>query len=125
MRQHTENFICSISKDEQCLPGIRTLLQHACAKIPDRAGYRVAISKTVSNIISAVPQTMKLELIAWIGRYSRNHRIGCRVTTTRPHAHTPTHSARSTQYTANDTPLKSATALHGCWPCFMLNRRGL
>lgn len=31
--------------------------------------------QTVSNVISVVPQSMKLELIAWIGKYSRNHRV--------------------------------------------------
>uniref|UniRef100_A0A8C3SHY0 Condensin-2 complex subunit D3 n=1 Tax=Chelydra serpentina TaxID=8475 RepID=A0A8C3SHY0_CHESE len=74
-------FISSIVDElkEVAFPVLRILLQHICAKVPDKADYRTYAAQTLMQLLNKLPCAEYADFIAWLYRYSHNTKIPYRV----------------------------------------------
>uniref|UniRef100_A0A452HTL1 Condensin-2 complex subunit D3 n=1 Tax=Gopherus agassizii TaxID=38772 RepID=A0A452HTL1_9SAUR len=74
-------FISSIVDElkEVAFPVLRILLQHICAKVPDKADYRTFAAQALMQLLNKLPCAEYADFIAWLYRYSHNTKIPYRV----------------------------------------------
>ncbi|KAM7137906.1 condensin-2 complex subunit D3 isoform 1-T1 [Macrochelys suwanniensis] len=74
-------FISSIVDElkEVAFPVLRILLQHICAKVPDKADYRTYAAQALMQLLNKLPCAEYADFIAWLYRYSHNTKIPYRV----------------------------------------------
>ncbi|NXY46534.1 CNDD3 protein, partial [Ceuthmochares aereus] len=80
-RNRAIKFISSVVDElkEVVFPVLRTLLQHICTKVPDKADYRTYAAQALVNLLSKLPCTEFADFIAWLYKYSCNTKIAYRV----------------------------------------------
>ncbi|XP_069732475.1 condensin-2 complex subunit D3 [Phaenicophaeus curvirostris] len=80
-RNRAIKFISSIVDElkEVVFPVLRTLLQHICTKVPDKADYRIYAAQALVNLLSKLPCREFADFIAWLYKYSCNTKIAYRV----------------------------------------------
>ncbi|KAM9299270.1 condensin-2 complex subunit D3 [Gastrophryne carolinensis] len=64
---------------EQALPVLWILLQHICAKCPDKSDYRVSAAHSLAKLQESLPNKEYASFINWLQKYSRNPKISYRV----------------------------------------------
>ncbi|XP_075772514.1 condensin-2 complex subunit D3-L [Pelodiscus sinensis] len=80
-RNHGIQFISFIVDElkEVIFPVLRILLQHICAKVPDKSDYRTYAAEALMKLLNKLPCTEYAHFIAWLYRYSHNTKISYRV----------------------------------------------
>uniref|UniRef100_A0A663LVX1 Condensin-2 complex subunit D3 n=1 Tax=Athene cunicularia TaxID=194338 RepID=A0A663LVX1_ATHCN len=80
-RNQAIKFISSLVDElkEVVFPVLRILLQHICAKVPDKADYRTYAAQALVNLLDKIPCTEFADFIAWLYKYSHNSKIAYRV----------------------------------------------
>ncbi|NXE24077.1 CNDD3 protein, partial [Ardeotis kori] len=80
-RNRAIKFISSVVDElkEVVFPLLRILLQHICAKVPDKADYRTYAAQALVNLLNKFPCMEFADFIAWLYKYSRNSKIAYRV----------------------------------------------
>ncbi|NXY75637.1 CNDD3 protein, partial [Glareola pratincola] len=80
-RNQAIKFISSVVDElkEVVFPVLRILLQHICAKVPDKADYRTYAAQALVNLLNKLPSIEFADFIAWLYKYSRNTKIAYRV----------------------------------------------
>ncbi|NXD82346.1 CNDD3 protein, partial [Halcyon senegalensis] len=80
-RNRAVKFISSLTDElrEVVFPVLRILLQHICAKVPDKADYRKYAAQALVTLLNKLPCTEFADFIAWLYKYSRNTKIAYRV----------------------------------------------
>ncbi|NXL62192.1 CNDD3 protein, partial [Chordeiles acutipennis] len=80
-RNQAIKFISSIVDElkEVVFPVLRILLQHICAKVPDKADYRTYAAQALVNLLNKFPCTEFADFIAWLYKFSLSTKIAYRV----------------------------------------------
>ncbi|KFZ61124.1 Condensin-2 complex subunit D3, partial [Podiceps cristatus] len=80
-RNQAIKFISSIVDElkEVVFPVLRTLLQHICTKVPDKADHRTYAAQALVNFLNKLPCIEFADFIAWLYKYSRTTKIAYRV----------------------------------------------
>ncbi|NWH72720.1 CNDD3 protein, partial [Piaya cayana] len=80
-RTRAIKFISSVVDElkEVVFPVLRTLLQHICTKVPDKADYRTYAAQALVNLLSKLPCREFADFIAWLYKYSCNTKVAYRV----------------------------------------------
>lgn len=80
-RDHAVQFVCFIvdKLKEMALPVLWILLQHTCAKCPDKSEYRLSAAQTLVKLQDQLPNAKYASFIDWLCKYSRNSKISYRV----------------------------------------------
>nr|DBA16536.1 TPA: hypothetical protein GDO54_003919 [Pyxicephalus adspersus] len=80
-RDHAVQFACFLvdKLKEMALPVLLILLQHICAKCPDKSEYRLSAAQTLLKLQDCLPNTEYASFIDWLYKYSRNSKISYRV----------------------------------------------
>ncbi|CAM9824963.1 unnamed protein product [Bubo scandiacus] len=80
-RNQAIKFISSVVEElkEVVFPVLRILLQHICAKVPDKADYRTYAAQALVNLLNKLPCIEFADFIAWLYKYSHNSKIAYRV----------------------------------------------
>ncbi|KAK2517847.1 Ncapd3 [Columba livia] len=80
-RNRAIKFISSVVDElkEVVFPVLRILLQHICAKVPDKADYRTYAAQAVVNLLNKLPCKEFADFIAWLYKYSLNTKTAYRV----------------------------------------------
>ncbi|NXL43845.1 CNDD3 protein, partial [Podilymbus podiceps] len=80
-RNQAIKFISSIVDElkEVVFPVLRTLLQHICTKVPDKADHRTYAAQALVNLLNKLPCVEFADFIAWLYKYSHNTKIAYRV----------------------------------------------
>uniref|UniRef100_A0A8C0ESV0 Condensin-2 complex subunit D3 n=1 Tax=Bubo bubo TaxID=30461 RepID=A0A8C0ESV0_BUBBB len=80
-RNQAIKFISSVVDElkEVVFPVLRILLQHICAKVPDKADYRTYAAQALVNLLNKLPCIEFADFIAWLYKYSHNSKIAYRV----------------------------------------------
>ncbi|XP_072886251.1 condensin-2 complex subunit D3 isoform X2 [Hemitrygon akajei] len=60
------------------LPVLRILLQHICAKVPDKAEYRTHGAQAVVKLLTKLPCADYVTFLDWFHRYSQNNKVAYR-----------------------------------------------
>ncbi|KAG8434741.1 hypothetical protein GDO86_012914 [Hymenochirus boettgeri] len=72
------SFLVGELKDT-VLPVLVILLQHICAKFPDKADYRVYAAQALVKLMEKLPNKEYAAFLDWLYRYSKNTKISFRV----------------------------------------------
>ncbi|CAN2388105.1 complex subunit D3, partial [Pristimantis euphronides] len=75
---HFVSFLVDELK-EASFPVLRILLQHICAKCPDKSEYRVSAAKGLVKLLVMLPNPEYASFIAWLYKCSRNSKMSYRV----------------------------------------------
>ncbi|NXL95150.1 CNDD3 protein, partial [Alectura lathami] len=80
-RNQAVKFISFVVEElkEVAFPVLRTLLQHICTKVPDKADYRTYAAQALVNLLNKLPSMEFADFIAWLYKYSLNTKISYRV----------------------------------------------
>uniref|UniRef100_A0A8C8SWP1 Condensin-2 complex subunit D3 n=1 Tax=Pelusios castaneus TaxID=367368 RepID=A0A8C8SWP1_9SAUR len=80
-RNHGIKFISSIVDElkEVAFPVLRILLQHICAKVPDKSDHRTYAAQSLTQLLNKLPCAEYADFIAWLYRFSHSTRISYRV----------------------------------------------
>ncbi|XP_074833050.1 condensin-2 complex subunit D3 [Carettochelys insculpta] len=80
-RNHAIKFISSIVDElkDIAFPVLRILLQHICAKVPDKSDYRTYAAQALMQLLNKLPCAEYADFIAWLYRFSHNTKISYRV----------------------------------------------
>uniref|UniRef100_A0A8C8AE30 Condensin-2 complex subunit D3 n=1 Tax=Otus sunia TaxID=257818 RepID=A0A8C8AE30_9STRI len=80
-RNQAIKFISSVVDElkEVVFPVLRILLQHICAKVPDKADYRTYAAQALVTLLNKLPCVEFADFIAWLYKYSHNSKIAYRV----------------------------------------------
>ncbi|NXI51020.1 CNDD3 protein, partial [Chloroceryle aenea] len=80
-RNQAVKFISSLADElkEAVFPVLRTLLQHICTKVPDKADYRTYAAQALVTLLNKLPCAEFADFIAWLYKYSRNTKTAYRV----------------------------------------------
>uniref|UniRef100_A0A4W3H7X5 Non-SMC condensin II complex, subunit D3 n=1 Tax=Callorhinchus milii TaxID=7868 RepID=A0A4W3H7X5_CALMI len=60
------------------LPTLRILLQHICAKVPDKLEYRSCAAQSVVQLLKKLPSADYATFLDWLFKYSQNSKISYR-----------------------------------------------
>ncbi|NWV19169.1 CNDD3 protein, partial [Origma solitaria] len=73
-RSQAVKFISSLVDElkEAVFPLLRILLQHICAKVPDKADYRTYAAQALVTLLDKLPCAEFAAFIAWLYKYSLN-----------------------------------------------------
>uniref|UniRef100_A0A4W3HCN0 Condensin-2 complex subunit D3 n=1 Tax=Callorhinchus milii TaxID=7868 RepID=A0A4W3HCN0_CALMI len=63
---------------EPALPTLRILLQHICAKVPDKLEYRSCAAQSVVQLLKKLPSADYATFLDWLFKYSQNSKISYR-----------------------------------------------
>nr|XP_030146630.3 condensin-2 complex subunit D3 isoform X1 [Taeniopygia guttata] len=79
-RNQAVKFISSLVDElkEAVYPVLRILLQHICAKVPDKADYRTYAAQALVTLLDKLPCAEFADFIAWLYKYSLT-KVSCRV----------------------------------------------
>ncbi|XP_055997299.1 condensin-2 complex subunit D3-like isoform X2 [Ostrea edulis] len=78
-RDQALNFIKYLMKSEaRCLASVRTLLQHLCTKVTDRAEYRTKCAQTVVSVLQEMPSEPYGKMVEWFFRLSKHAKMSNR-----------------------------------------------
>ncbi|XP_062580228.1 condensin-2 complex subunit D3-L-like isoform X1 [Saccostrea cucullata] len=81
-RDQAINFIIYLMKSEaRSLSSIRTLLQHLCTKVTDRAEYRTKVAQAVVSILQEMPSDQYGKMVEWFYRLSKHAKMNNRAFT--------------------------------------------
>ncbi|XP_078330914.1 condensin-2 complex subunit D3-L-like isoform X1 [Crassostrea virginica] len=76
------NFIIYLMKNEaRSFSSIRTLLQHLCTKVTDRAEYRTKVAQAVVSILHEMPSGPFGKMVEWFYRLSKHSKMSNRAFT--------------------------------------------
>ncbi|XP_056398365.1 condensin-2 complex subunit D3 isoform X2 [Hyla sarda] len=64
---------------EASFPVLLILLQHICAKFPDKSDYRASAAQALVKLLEKLPSPEYATFIDWLYKYSRNAKISYRV----------------------------------------------
>ncbi|XP_069804288.1 condensin-2 complex subunit D3 [Dendropsophus ebraccatus] len=64
---------------EVSFPVLLILLQHICAKFPDKSEYRVSAAQALVKLLEKLPNPEYASFMDWLYKYSRNAKISYRV----------------------------------------------
>ncbi|XP_075046453.1 condensin-2 complex subunit D3 [Mixophyes fleayi] len=64
---------------EASFPILRILLQHICAKCPDKSDYRISAAQALVRLLHNFPNSEYASFIEWLHKYSLNPKISYRV----------------------------------------------
>ncbi|NXM31856.1 CNDD3 protein, partial [Oxyruncus cristatus] len=64
---------------EAVFPLLRTLLQHICVKVPDKADYRTYAAQAVVTLLNKLPCVEFAEFISWLHKFSLLNKTSYRV----------------------------------------------
>lgn len=80
IRTDATAFVEHMLQNGQCLLGARLLIQHSCTKVPDKAEYRTGVAQSVADMMIEFHKRagVSYDIFAWLGKYSRNPKIGYR-----------------------------------------------
>uniref|UniRef100_A0A803V0P6 Condensin-2 complex subunit D3 n=1 Tax=Ficedula albicollis TaxID=59894 RepID=A0A803V0P6_FICAL len=80
-RDQAVKFISSLVDElkEAIYPVLRVLLQHICAKVPDKAEYRSSAAQALVTLLDKFPCAEFADFIAWLYKFSLNLVISYRV----------------------------------------------
>ncbi|KAJ8299265.1 hypothetical protein KUTeg_023325 [Tegillarca granosa] len=73
------SFVCYLLKvcGDRALDSVRTLIQHLCTKVPDRAEYRHKVTQAVVTILNELPVPTYCKMVEWFFKLSK-HKINNR-----------------------------------------------
>eukprot|EP00048_Salpingoeca_helianthica_P008436 m.122486 g.122486 ORF g.122486 m.122486 type:complete len:1493 (-) comp14600_c0_seq4:450-4928(-) len=71
-------FACRIIREPAVAPHARTLFQHVCLGVVDRAEYRALSAQAAADLWLALPASEEESLTTWLVRLARNARQGTR-----------------------------------------------
>ncbi|NXQ33100.1 CNDD3 protein, partial [Alaudala cheleensis] len=74
-------FISSLVDElkEAVYPALRILLQHICAKVPDKVQYRSHAAQALLTLLDKFPCAQFAEFMAWLYKYSLNKLVSYRL----------------------------------------------
>uniref|UniRef100_A0A8D2LJH3 Non-SMC condensin II complex subunit D3 n=1 Tax=Varanus komodoensis TaxID=61221 RepID=A0A8D2LJH3_VARKO len=80
-RDQAIKFISSLADELKAavFPVLRILLQHICAKVPDKSEYRTHAAQSLVQLLYKFPCAEHADFIAWLYRYSHSDQISYRV----------------------------------------------
>ncbi|XP_005058897.1 PREDICTED: condensin-2 complex subunit D3, partial [Ficedula albicollis] len=80
-RDQAVKFISSLVDElkEAIYPVLRVLLQHICAKVPDKAEYRSSAAQALVTLLDKFPCAEFADFIAWLYKFSLNLQVSYRV----------------------------------------------
>ncbi|NXC84412.1 CNDD3 protein, partial [Cercotrichas coryphoeus] len=80
-RDQAVKFISSLADElkEAIYPVLRILLQHICAKVPDKAEYRSSAAQALVTLLDKLPCAEFADFIAWLYKFSLNLQVSYRV----------------------------------------------
>ncbi|NWU77958.1 CNDD3 protein, partial [Onychorhynchus coronatus] len=80
-RNRAVNFISSLVDElkEAVFPLLRTLLQHICVKVPDKADYRTYAAQALATLLDKLPCVEFAEFISWLYKFSLLNKTSYRV----------------------------------------------
>ncbi|NXK35815.1 CNDD3 protein, partial [Piprites chloris] len=80
-RNRAVNFISSLvdKLKEAVFPLLRTLLQHICVKVPDKADYRTYAAQALVTLLNKLPCVEFAEFISWLYKFSLLNKTSYRV----------------------------------------------
>uniref|UniRef100_A0A6J0TKZ6 Condensin-2 complex subunit D3 n=1 Tax=Pogona vitticeps TaxID=103695 RepID=A0A6J0TKZ6_9SAUR len=80
-RNHAIGFISSLTEElkEAAFPILRILLQHICAKVPDKTEYRSLAAQGLVQLLYRLPCANHADFIAWLYSFSLHSKISYRV----------------------------------------------
>ncbi|KAJ7305016.1 hypothetical protein JRQ81_010780 [Phrynocephalus forsythii] len=80
-RNQAIGFIRSLTDElkEAACPILRILLQHICAKVPDKSEYRSLTAQALVQLLYRLPCADHASFIAWLYSFSLNSKISYRV----------------------------------------------
>uniref|UniRef100_UPI00358EBBE4 condensin-2 complex subunit D3 isoform X2 n=1 Tax=Myxine glutinosa TaxID=7769 RepID=UPI00358EBBE4 len=80
-RDHALRFVRLLVKEleQKAMPTLRTLLQHICVKVPDKAEYRMYAAQAVCQLLSCMDCSSYVVFLKWLHVFSRNAKCGYRV----------------------------------------------
>ncbi|XP_032937707.1 condensin-2 complex subunit D3 [Catharus ustulatus] len=80
-RDQAVQFISSLVDElkEAVYPVLRILLQHICAKVPDKAEYRSSAAQALVTLLDKFPCAEFADFIAWLYKFSLNLQVSYRV----------------------------------------------
>ncbi|KYO38976.1 condensin-2 complex subunit D3 [Alligator mississippiensis] len=81
IRNQTIKFISAVVDElkEVAFPVLRILLQHICAKVPDKSEYRTYAAQALVQLLNKLPCAAYADFMSWLYRYSHNAKIFYRV----------------------------------------------
>uniref|UniRef100_A0A7M4FS80 Condensin-2 complex subunit D3 n=1 Tax=Crocodylus porosus TaxID=8502 RepID=A0A7M4FS80_CROPO len=81
IRNQTMKFISAVVDElkEVAFPVLRILLQHICAKVPDKSEYRTYAAQALVQLLNKLPCAAYADFMSWLYRYSHNIKISYRV----------------------------------------------
>ncbi|XP_060560859.1 condensin-2 complex subunit D3-L-like [Ruditapes philippinarum] len=73
-QDHAATFVCILIKQcgDKALENVRTLIQHMCVEVTDRAEYRTRVTQTIVHITKEMPNESYSKLVRWFHKLSRN-----------------------------------------------------
>ncbi|XP_063400127.1 condensin-2 complex subunit D3-L-like [Mytilus trossulus] len=78
-KDHAMYFISSLLKtEERSVNTVKTLLQHMCTKVPDKAEYRGKVAQSVVTILQELPNTAYGHMVEWFYKLSKHSKINNR-----------------------------------------------
>ncbi|XP_052706272.1 condensin-2 complex subunit D3-like isoform X1 [Crassostrea angulata] len=81
-RDQAVSFVIYLMKNEpRSLSSIRTLLQHLCTKVTDRAEYRTKVAQAVVSILQEMPNGPYGKMVEWFYLLSKHAKINNRAFT--------------------------------------------
>ncbi|NWS19694.1 CNDD3 protein, partial [Pachyramphus minor] len=80
-RNRAVNFISSLVDElkEAVFPLLRTLLQHICVKVPDKADYRTYAAQALVTLLNKLPCVEFAAFISWLYKFSLLNKTSNRV----------------------------------------------
>ncbi|XP_041367044.1 condensin-2 complex subunit D3-like [Gigantopelta aegis] len=63
---------------DRIYPAVRTLIQHVCTKVPDRAEYRTKVAEGVVPLLCILPDEAYARMMEWIVKLSTHSKINNR-----------------------------------------------
>ena len=60
---------------ERGLVSVRTLLQHMCTKVTDRAEYRTKVAQAIVTIAKQLPDENYCKMIQWLSTLSKHEQV--------------------------------------------------
>ncbi|XP_064635825.1 condensin-2 complex subunit D3-L-like [Lineus longissimus] len=80
IKDHALAYVCHLIQrfGEAAHTPARTLVQHLCIKVPDKADYRSRVALVVVTLLKQLPPLPYAKLIEWFYKFSRNEKTSYR-----------------------------------------------
>ncbi|KAK3583282.1 hypothetical protein CHS0354_011171 [Potamilus streckersoni] len=79
-RDHAIKFVCCLLREggDKACASVRTLLQHMCTKVPDKAEYRIKVAQAVVTILQDLPADSYGRMVEWFYKLSKHSKLAYR-----------------------------------------------